>query len=139
MKLKEWLDGRFWRFLLVGVANTLVGNGLSFLLLNLTPVGYWASSAISYTLASVMSYVLNKHFTFRNTEPGWRPAVRFAVNIAVCWVAAYGIAQPVASWVLTGASATLRDNLAMAVGMVLFVVLNYLGQRLVVFAHRDNQ
>lgn len=139
MKIKEWLDGRFWRFLLVGVANTLVGNGLSFLLLNLTPAGYWVSSAISYTLASVMSYFLNKHFTFRNTESGWRPAVRFAVNIAVCWVMAYGIARPVAAWMLTAAPDTLRDNVAMAVGMVLFVGLNYLGQRLLVFGGRTEK
>ena len=132
MKIKEWLDGRFWRFLLVGVANTLVGNGLSFLLLNLTPVGYWGASAISYTLASVMSYFLNKHLTFRYPQTGWRPVVRFAVNIGVCWVIAYGIAQPLVARVLT-ATPVVQDNVAMAVGMVLFVALNYLGQRLVVF------
>lgn len=139
MKIKQWLDGPFWRFVLVGLLNTLVGNGLGFLLINLTPLGVWSSTAITYTLASVMSYFLNKHFTFRHTETGWRPAVRFAANIAVCWVVAYGIAEPVTLRMMSAATPNLRENVSLAVGMVLFMTLNYLGQRLVVFSQREQE
>ena len=135
-KLRALMDEKLWKFLLVGVLNTLVGNGLSFLLLNLTAMGYWGSSALSYALASVMSYFLNKYYTFKNTEPGWRPVVRFTINIAVCYGLAYGIAEPVARWVLSGATATVRENVAMLVGMCLFVGFNYLGQRLFAFRER---
>ena len=139
MEIKQWLDGPFWRFVLVGFLNTLVGNGLGFLLINLTPLGVWSSTAITYTLASVMSYFLNKHFTFRHTETGWRPAVRFAANIAVCWVVAYGIAEPVTLRMMSAATPNLRENVSLAVGMVLFMTLNYLGQRLVVFSQREQE
>lgn len=131
------LDGKLWRFLLVGMLNTLVGNGLSFVLLNLTHLGYWWSSAISYVLASIMSYFFNKYFTFRNTEKGWRPVVRFALNVAVCYVLAYGIAEPATHWALTGAAEKVQENVAMLVGMCLFTGFNYLGQRLFAFREKE--
>ncbi len=134
-KLRALLDGKLWRFLLVGVVNTLVGTAIMFGLYNLAGAGYWLSSAANYVITSVLSYFLNKHFTFRNRERGWRPAVRFTVNIALCYLLAYGIAEPLARWALSGVSVTLRENLAMLVGMCLFTGFNYLGQRL--FAFRE--
>lgn len=133
--LLSLLDAKMWKFLLVGVVNTLVGSAIMFGLYNLAHLPYWPSSAANYILTSILSYFLNKHFTFRNTETGWRPVLRFAVNIAVCYALAYGIAEPLMRWALSGASATLQDNLAMLTGMCLFTGFNYLGQRL--FAFRE--
>ena len=136
-KILALFDVKMWKFLLVGVLNTLVGDGLSFLLINVTSMGMWWATALPTALASVLSYFLNKHFTFKNTEKGWRPAVRFAVNIAACYLLAYGIAIPVMQWALSGADAALRDNIAKLTGMCLFVGFNYLGQRL--FAFREKK
>ena len=136
-KLLALFDVKMWKFLLVGLLNTLVGDGLSFLLINLTDMGIWLATALPMALASVMSYFLNKHFTFKNTETGWRPAVRFALNIAMCYVVAYGIAIPLMQWALSAADPALRDNVAKLAGMVLFTGCNYLGQRL--FAFRDKK
>ena len=138
-KLLQLFDDALWRFLIVGVINTLVGMAIMYGLYNLAGAGYWFSSAANYILTSILSYFLNKHFTFRDTTRGWRPAVRFAANIAVCWVLAYGIAQPLTRWVLQGASVTLRENIAMAVGMVFFTGFNYLGQRLFAFRRTDDE
>ena len=132
-KLLALFDVKMWKFLLVGLLNTLVGDGLSFLLINLTDMGIWLATALPMALASVMSYFLNKHFTFKNTETGWRPAVRFALNIAMCYVVAYGIAIPLMQWALSTADPALRDNVAKLAGMVLFTGCNYLGQRLFAF------
>lgn len=132
-KLLALFDVKMWKFLLVGLLNTLVGDGLSFLLINLTDMGIWLATALPMALASVMSYFLNKHFTFKNTETGWRPAVRFALNIAVCYLLAYGIAIPLITRVLASADPVLRDNVAKLTGMVLFTGCNYLGQRLFAF------
>ncbi len=137
-KLLSLMDAKLWKFLLVGVINTLVGTAIMFGLYNLAHVGYWLSSAANYILTSILSYFLNKYFTFRNTEKGWKPIFRFAVNIAVCYLLAYGIAEPLMRWVLSGASETLRDNAAMLTGMCLFTGFNYLGQRLFAFRSEEN-
>ena len=137
-KLLALFDVKMWKFLLVGLLNTLVGDGLSFLLINLTDMGIWLATALPMALASVMSYFLNKHFTFKNTETGWRPAVRFALNIAMCYVVAYGIAIPLMQWALSTADPVLRDNVAKLTGMVLFTGCNYLGQRLFAFRNKND-
>lgn len=135
--IRALFDEKLWKFLLVGILNTLVGNGLMFVLYHATPMGYWASSALSYLLASIMSYFLNRYFTFKFQGKGIRPAVRFAINIAVCYVLAYGLARPLATMLLNGQSENVRDTVAMLVGMVLFTGLNYLGQRMFAFRERD--
>ena len=111
-KLLSLFDAKLWKFLLVGVLNTLVGNGLMFLLYNWAGLGYWPSTAISYALASVMSYFLNRYFTFKYKGSGIGVIVRFALNIIVCYLLAYGLAKPAVYHLLSGASQTVRDNLA---------------------------
>lgn len=140
-KLKQIFDPTFFRFLVVGVINTLVGYGVMFGLYNLAGLhtwgdaGYWVSSAANYIVGSVVSFFLNKHFTFRNREKGAGVVVRFVVNISVCWLLAYGLAQPVMESLLggLGLSQQLQGNLTMLAGSGLFVVLNYLGQRFFAF------
>ncbi|MBE6927740.1 MAG: GtrA family protein [Ruminococcaceae bacterium] len=134
-KILSLFDAKMWKFLLVGILNTIVGNGLMFLLYNGFGIPYWPATAISYALASVMSYFLNRYFTFKYQGGGYGVIIRFALNILVCYGLAYGLAQPAAKWLLSGASATVRDNVAMLVGMCLFVGFNYLGQRF--FAFRE--
>ena len=140
-KLKQLFDPTFFRFILVGVVNTLVGYGVMFGLYNLAGLhtwgaaGYWLSSAANYVVGSVVSFFLNKHFTFQNREKGAGVVLRFVVNISVCWLLAYGLAQPVMEALLgnLGLSGQLQGNLTMLAGSGLFVVLNYLGQRFFAF------
>ena len=136
-KILSLFDIKMWKFLLVGVLNTLVGDGLSFLLINVTDMNLWLATAMPTALASVMSYFLNKHFTFKNTEKGWKPVLRFALNIAACYLLAYGIGIPAVQWLLADATPALRDNLTKLTGMCLFVGFNYLGQRF--FAFREKK
>jgi len=135
MDLKKFIDEKTGKFILVGILNTIVGNGLMFLLYNLAHWGYWLSTSFSYTLASVMSYFLNRYFTFRYKGSGWLSAIRFALNIVVCYVLAYSLAKPFIYWLLSETTVAVRDNASMLCGMCLFVLLNYLGQRF--FAFRE--
>lgn len=140
-KLNKLFDPTFFRFLLVGIVNTLVGTAVMFLLYNLAGLhrwgnpGYWLSTLGNYTVGSVVSFFLNKHFTFRSRETGFRVVLRFGVNIVVCMVLAYGIAQRIMAWALAGTalSQQVQGNLSMLVGMGLFVLLNYIGQRFFAF------
>ena len=131
------IDKTAIKFLLVGVINTLVGTTVMFLSYNLLGLGYWISSAANYVIGSIVSYFLNKYFTFQNKEKSWKMIVAFIINISVCYLIAYGAAKPFVYRMLRGFGVSVRDNAAMLVGMCLFVGLNYLGQRFVVFKKEE--
>lgn len=131
------IDKTTFKFFLVGIINTIVGTSVMFLLYNLAGVNYWISSASNYIVGSIVSYILNKYFTFHNKEKSPMQVLKFVVNISVCYLLAYGIAKPAVSFVLSTLSVTAKDNLAMLVGMGLFVVLNYFGQRFFVFKEKN--
>lgn len=133
-KLKSIVDIKLLKFLLVGVFNTIVGAGIMFLLYNLAGCSYWVSSASNYVVGSILSYFLNKYITFQNKENSFGQIIKFVINILVCYGVAYGIAKPLVKMVLSTQSESLRDNVAMLVGMCLFTVLNYFGQRFFAFA-----
>lgn len=131
--MSRFFDHKLLKFLLVGVVNTLVGAAIMFGLYNFAHCSYWISSGVNYLLTSILSFFLNKYFTFQNTDSGWKQAARFALNILVCYLLAYGIAKPLCLRLLAGTAATLRDNLSMFIGMCLFTGFNYIGQRYFAF------
>lgn len=131
--MSRLVDKKLLKFLLVGVVNTLVGTAIMFGLYNLAGCTYWVSSAANYILTSILSFFLNKYFTFGNKEKSAAQVVRFVVNIVVCYLLAYGIAKPLCLQLLAGASVAMRDNVSMFVGMCLFTGFNYLGQRFFAF------
>ena len=132
-KLQKILDITFWKFVLVGIINTLVGTTVMFVAYNLLHFSYWVSSASNYVVGSIVSYFLNKYFTFQNNEKSLGQLLKFILNITVCYLLAYGLAKPVVSWILQNQSSSIQDNCSMLVGMGAFVVFNYIGQRLIVF------
>lgn len=134
--LKGMIDAKLIKFIIVGLINTVVGMGLIFGFYNLLGMGYWLSSALGYVLASVVSFFLNKYFTFGNKTRSAAQILKFALNIAVCYLIAYGIAQPLVTRLFSTAAQALRDNIALLVGMGLFTGLNYFGQRLFVFREK---
>lgn len=130
---QKFFDKTFWKFILVGVANTLFGTGIMFVFYNVLGLGYWISSASNYIFGSILSYFLNKYFTFKNKQNTKETIIRFVINILSCYLLAYGLAKPAIRWILSGASVSVQDNLAMIAGMCIFVGLNYIGQRFFVF------
>ncbi len=137
-RLRGAVDAKLLKFLLVGVINTAVGMSIELLMFNALHCGVWFSSATNYVLTSILSFFLNKYFTFRNQENSWRQVLRFALNIAVCYLLAHGIAVPLMDWLLRSASDTLRGNVTLLTGMCLFTGLNYLGQRFFAFAEKKD-
>ena len=130
--MKKLFDVSMLKFLLVGVGNTLLSMVLMFALEGL---GYWPSTAIAYVAGAVMSFFLNRHFTFHSDEVLWKAAVKFAVNVAVCYVVGYGLAR-----LVMGALSPFNplppiwwERLSKLVGMGFYTVLNYFGQRFFAF------
>lgn len=135
---RKLIDATTWKFILVGIVNTIVGTTVMFLAYNWLGFGYWVSSALNYIIGSIVSFVLNKYFTFQNKERSLRQVWLFIVNIAACYLLAYGLAKPLVYALTLGLSVKVADNLSMGLGMILFVALNYAGQRFVVFASKTD-
>jgi len=127
----------FWRFIAVGIFNTFLGVTTLFAFYDYLGMGYWGASALSYFLCSIISYFLNKQFTFKNDSKISQTAWPFALNIAVCYSLAYWLAKPFVAWVLQSLSYAVElkviERIALLTGMGLFTVLNYLGQKTFVF------
>lgn len=131
--IKLFTDKIFMKFVIVGVINTLVGTTIMFVFYNVFHFNYWVSSASNYFFGSICSYFLNKYFTFEYHKKEWWSLLRFVINILTCYLLAYGIAKPVMHWILSGFSKSIQENVSMILGMGLFVIFNYLGQRFFTF------
>ena len=137
--IKQYLDLTFWKFILVGIINTLVGTTVMFVAYNLCHLNYWVSSASNYVVGSIVSYFLNKYFTFQNKSKSPVVILKFILNITVCYLIAYGGAKKLILLLLSGLSTEWQDNIAMVCGMGLFVILNYFGQRFFAFKEEKRE
>lgn len=155
--LKDFFGRSFIFFVIIGVANTLVSLAIQFLLFSALPenlyitlfsqeifldhFAYWVSSASAFAITSVMSFLLNKKFTFQNRDSVAKTALKFALTIAVCYFIAYSLAQPLTRYVIEAANINTFgvsiDAFAMVVGQVVFTMLNYVGQKFFAFRNRD--
>ena len=131
--LTKFLDRTFWIYILIGFIYTALGAGLMFLLYNKFQCSYWVSSLANHIFGDIVSYFANRKFTFKNAEAYSKTLPRYLINVVVCYLAAYCIAKPLTMRILSGASPTLQENIAMLVGMGLHIMLNYIGQRSFVF------
>jgi putative flippase GtrA len=133
-----WLSS-FLRFLLVGVVNTLIGLGIMFFLYNVLELNYWASTFIGNMVGAMVSYFLNKTFTFRSDVRVQHNWWKFAIVILSCYALSYGashlFAQALSS-ALTGVNPKLLQNGAILVGSGIYMISNYIGHKNFTFASK---
>ena len=133
MKNIDVFDRKLLKFILVGIINTIVGSAIMFLLYNAAHLSYWLSSGCNYFFTSILSFFLNKYFTFGVRHWSVFMIIAFVLTIAISYLIAYGISKPAMNYFLRDSPQKIRENLALLTGMCLFTGINYCGQRLVVF------
>jgi putative flippase GtrA len=133
------IDKKFFRFMIVGTINTVTGSAIMFILYNAVRLNYWFSSACNYVITSIISFFLNKYFTFAVKEWSLFMVAAFIVNIVCCYGIAYGIAKPVMQYALQSQSIKIQENGALLAGMCLFTLMNYTGQRFIVFNRQKEE
>jgi putative flippase GtrA len=121
------------KFLLAGLLNTIVGSGLMFVMYNVFGLGYWVSSAANYIVGSILSFFLNKYWTFSVKKWSLFMVIFFIVTIAVSYFLAYKIARTALYFFLADYPQKIQDNASLFTGICLFTGLNYIGQRFIVF------
>lgn len=118
---------------MVGCLNTLVGAGAMFALYNLAGASYWLSSAMNYVVGGILSYFLNRCFTFRKSYEGVFQVLRFALTVLVSYLTAYGLAKPLVISILAESPKKVSENIAMGIGTALYTLINYFGQKFFAF------
>ncbi len=149
--IKKFFDIKFWKFLLVGVINTVVGEGVVLLCLHL--IGWknfvWGAGAAAVAgtvVGSIVSFFLNKYFTFQNKEKSVKQVFKFTLNICVCLlirvIVATGVSElcKAMSWSMFGMDVnSFAGNMSWLVGACVFVACNYVGQRFFAFKENSSQ
>ena len=138
MKISFLFDMKLLKFIFVGMINTIVGSIIMFSLYNIFNISYWISSACNYIFTSILSFILNKYFTFNIQQISFLMIIKFIINIIFCYLFAYGIARSIINYFLLNSTQIFRENIALFNGMCIFTGLNYLGQRFFVFSREKN-
>ena len=136
MKLvKKIFEREELRFAMVGVANTMIGTTVMLVAYNLFGFGYWSASAMNYIVGSIFSYFANKYFTFHSTQQSFKEILRFILNIVICYIIAYALAKPGITLLLgrLDLEVSILEQISMITGVVLFIIINFFGQKFFVF------
>ncbi len=135
--LKKYIDASLFKFLLVGILNTLIGTICIFCLYRVFNMGYWGATSLGYIVGGSISFLLNKKFTFKSKKESKKSIMPFVLVLGTCYFIAYGLAQKLVIYVISKmqitASQKIVDQIGILVGLGVFTILNYLGQKIIVF------
>lgn len=130
-------------FLCIGLGNTIITQVGSQLLLG--PVsrlwgpaaGYWVPTAFFFAVTGIVSFILNRRFSFKSKAPLGRSIFRFAVITTGCYLLSFGLSQIIVpafmAAVFPDVDGGWIPRIAILFAQVIFTLLNYLGQRLWAF------
>ncbi|AQR97832.1 GtrA family protein [Clostridium saccharoperbutylacetonicum] len=132
-----FFDISFLKFLIIGGFNCILSIAIMFSLYNLFGLGYWGSSMVSFTICSVISYVLNRKISFNSSAPLLQSIIKFSIVIAVSYFIAFGVARPIVTITLRlieiNISKGVIEQLAMILAQGIFTIFNFIGQKMWTF------
>lgn len=126
----------FIKFLLVGLLNTIVGMGLMLFLQNGLEWPFWYATFTGNTVGAVISFLMNRTFTFKSKVSIQVGVPRFIAVVFLCYIFSFSISR-----LITGSMDSFTigqfyidsDNIAILLGSILYTFANYLGQKSFVF------
>ena len=90
------------RFLTVGVLNTLVGYGVIFIALRWLNFGPLAANALGYGLALMVSFALNRAWTFGSRASIAATLPKFLLVFVIAWLANLAAVWLATTWFASG-------------------------------------
>jgi putative flippase GtrA len=122
----------FVRFIAVGMINTIIGISLILLLLNVFGASYWVSTFIGNSVGALISYFLNRNFTFNSNVSNKKGMGIFFVVILVSYFISYDIGYKMLTRNLMNLN-LYGEELSILCAAFIYTILNYLGQRFLTF------
>ncbi|MGE5522408.1 MAG: GtrA family protein [Rhodospirillaceae bacterium] len=116
-----------FKFLMVGVLNSAVGLAVIFIAKSAGSMGDVPSNVLGYAVGLVVSFVLNRGWTFRHTGDALPAALRFATVILV----AYGLNLATVLWAIHVLQ--MDTYVSQALGIVPYTLFTFVGLRYYAF------
>ena len=122
------IDSSVLRYLLTGIANTFAGLSVIYLAKWLIGMGDIAANALGYGIGLMLSFALNKRWTFQHAGPALPAIVRFLVVIGIAYIANLVV-------VVSSINALeINSYVAQALGIIPYTIIGYLGSRFYAFS-----
>ena len=119
------------RYLLVGVANTLVGLGIIYFAMYFLRLEIIQANVLGYAVGILLSFVLNKTWTFGSNHHVVSSFLRFLLVVAVAYI------SNLVTVLVATSHFGLNPYIAQALGMLPYTTIGFLGSRF--FAFRSQQ
>lgn len=121
------MNNQFVRFLLVGFFNTCLGYTIIFscmYLLGLSPI---LSNALGYLIALLISFILNRTFTFRSRGRSSSELLRFLAVFAVAYCVNLAVLYELLKFSFT------HEAVSQILAGIVYVILSYMMNKFLVF------
>jgi len=115
------------RYLIVGVFNTIVGLGTIYLCKWAAGIPDVPANAIGYSVGVIVSFSLNRRWTFAHTGPRLTAFLRFVMVLGLAYLA------NLATVLFCIDQIGINSYVAHALGVVPYTVVGFLGSKLYAF------
>lgn len=121
------IDATFFRFVMVGIVNTITGYSIIMILFHVLELSYSISYFLSYIIGIIISFFLNRKFVFFSQRDKLSEFMKFLVAFGVSYLVSYFVLYLFMEWKV------LPANIVFFIGMVVYSTLFYLLNRYVTF------
>jgi len=118
------------RFLIVGVANTLVGIGTMYAAMYFLGFDIVYANILGYAIGTIQSFLLNKSWTFGSSDRAVSSFIRFLLVLAV----AYG--ANLVTVIVANTTFGVNPYVAQALGIFPYTSIGFLGSRYFAFRNQ---
>lgn len=122
------IDRTFWRFVAVGLANTIVGLAVIFAFRSV--VNDYFANLMGYVLVVPLSFLTHRRLSFRDAGSRWRAFSRYVPTVTI----GYSVNLSVLTY---GLLVDANPYLTQTVAILFYVAVTYLLSRYFVFRSRN--
>lgn len=151
--MKRLISKEFIIYCLVGLINTFVGISTAFICLNICLWTYSVSTGLAYFAGIIVSFFLNKKYTFRSSGKSGIQFLKFFTTMLPAYIISYWLGFEFAHFCSKFAAKTLDflsiftaipqnrlvDNFAVIVSMAIYLVAGFSINKFIVFKNKNNE
>lgn len=121
------MKSQFSRYILVGVFNTLLGYAIIFTAMykmNWNPI---ASNVLGYVSVLIISFFLNRNFTFKSSGKHLNELIRFLVVFVVAFAANLGVLFLLIKFLF------IQEGISQVIASIVYIMFSYIMNKYFVF------